>query len=72
MYKMQKTLPLVFDDSLSYYEVVCKLATQVDNLTDAVSGDFTETITDYIEATYNDRMVAAIYDAATETITFSI
>lgn len=28
----QKTLPLVFDDSLSYYEVLCKLVTYVNNL----------------------------------------
>ena len=28
----QKTLPLVFDDSLSYYEVLCKLVVYVNNL----------------------------------------
>lgn len=28
----QKTLPLVFDDSLSYYEVLCKLVNYVNNL----------------------------------------
>ena len=30
----QKVLPLVYDDSLSYYEVLCKVVTYINNLID--------------------------------------
>jgi len=31
----QKVLPLVYDDSLSYYEVLCKVVTYINNLIDS-------------------------------------
>lgn len=34
----QKVLPAVFDDSLAYYEVVCKLANIVNGHSDAING----------------------------------
>lgn len=34
---MQKTLPAVFDDSLSYYEAVCKLVDKINECIDAVN-----------------------------------
>lgn len=30
----QKVLPLVYDDSLSYYEILCKVVTYINNLID--------------------------------------
>lgn len=36
----QKVLPLVYDDSLSYYEVLCKLVKTIDDLIKAVTQDF--------------------------------
>lgn len=36
MFWCQKVLPLVYDDSLSYYEVLCKLVTYVNGLRDDV------------------------------------
>lgn len=35
----QKVLPLVYDDSLSYYEVLCKTVTKINELRDAVEND---------------------------------
>ena len=36
-----KVLPLVYDDSLSYYEILCKMVTYINNLieTDKVQND---------------------------------
>ena len=33
----QKVLPLVYDNSLSYYEVLCKLTNKINELVDAVN-----------------------------------
>lgn len=39
-YWCQKVLPLVYDDSLSYYEVLCKLVFKIAELIEAVTKDF--------------------------------
>lgn len=39
----QKVLPLVYDDSLSYYEVLCKVVNYINNLIDT-SNDIIENI----------------------------
>ena len=33
----QKILPLVYDDSLSYYETICKVAAKLNEVVNAVS-----------------------------------
>ena len=38
----QKVLPLVYDDSLSYYEILCKVVTYINNLIDTDKEIFTE------------------------------
>lgn len=35
----QKVLPLVYDDSLSYYEVLCKLVDKINNLVETTNND---------------------------------
>lgn len=32
-----KVLPTVYDNSLSYYEVLCKLASTIDNLNESIT-----------------------------------
>lgn len=44
----QKVLPLVYDDSLSYYEVLCKITTYLNNTIEAVN-ELSETVTQYDE-----------------------
>lgn len=36
-YYCQKVLPLVYDNSLSYYEVLCKLTNKINELVDTVN-----------------------------------
>ena len=37
VYDCQKVLPLVYDNSLSYYEAICKLTDKVNELVDIVN-----------------------------------
>lgn len=62
--KCYKVLPVVYDDSLSYYEQLCKIREKLNELIKAVQGD----ISDLIEAYFNELMIDAIYDESTETI----
>lgn len=61
-------LPLVFDDSLSYYEVISKIMYTVNQLIEASTGDINAAIEKYIDEHFNDLMIMAIYDEKTETI----
>ena len=45
----QKVLPLVYDDSLSYYEVLCKVVTYLNNVIDGTNG-----VIDDVEELKND------------------
>lgn len=47
----QKVLPAVYDDSLSYYEVVCKIAKQLNDALEAVNdlNEDTQQIYDYVK-----------------------
>lgn len=48
----QKVLPLVYDDSLSYYEVLCKLTKFVNDLAERISDAFDEINTNVREYVY--------------------
>ena len=63
-----KILPLTYDDSLSYYEQLCKLTNKMNELVDFVNGEITTTIENYLDQHFNDIMINAIYDESTETI----
>lgn len=63
-----KILPLTYDDSLSYYEQLCKLTNKMNELIDFVNGEISTTIQNYLEQHFNDIMINAIYDEPTETI----
>ena len=65
----QKALPLIYDDSLSYYEVLCKLTEKVNEVIERINENFSSEITSAIDKYFNNLMVDAIYDATTETIT---
>lgn len=45
----QKVLPLVYDDSLSYYEVLCKVVTYLNNVIEGTNG-----VIDDVEGLRND------------------
>lgn len=63
-----KILPLTYDDSLSYYEQLCKLTNKMNELVDFVNGEISTTIQNYLDKHFNDIMINAIYDESTETI----
>lgn len=67
-YRCEPVLPLVFDDSLSYYEQICKIQTAVNSLYDIISGDITDTIAEYITTHLNDFLLQASYSANTNSI----
>lgn len=69
--RQQNILPLVFDDSMSYYETLCKLVYTVNQLIGLVNGDLSDNIRQYIDEQFNNIMITAIYDPATETISFT-
>ena len=62
---VQKILPLVYDDSLSYYELLCKVVAKLNELIVSINNGLKEAIDTY----FNNVMVDAIYDEETETIT---
>lgn len=64
----QKILPTVFDDSLSYYEILCKLTKAIEELGSVTSGDINDSIKKYIDENFNNLMLTAVYDEKTETI----
>ena len=65
----EKILPLSYDDSLSYYEQVCKLTTKVNEIVNFINSNVNEALTKYINAQFNNLIINAIYDESTETIT---
>lgn len=67
-YWCQKVLPLVYDDSLSYYETLCKLTDKINELINEINTEFSNTIEEKIDKYFNDLMINAMYDEKTETI----
>lgn len=63
-----KILPVTYDDSLSYYEQVCKLTDKMNEIIDFINGDISERIQQYIDERFDTLMINAIYDESTETI----
>lgn len=63
-----KILPLTYDDSLSYYEQLCKLTNKMNELVNFVNGEISTTIQNYLDQHFNDIMINAIYDESKETI----
>lgn len=57
-------LPIIFDGSLSQYEVVCKLVRKVNEIIEYISSGFEN----YVDEHFNDLMVNAVYNEDTETI----
>lgn len=63
-----KAIPLAFDDSLSYYEYLCKLTTIVNQIIKFINGEMNAYIKKYIDENFNNIMINASYDESTETL----
>ncbi len=64
-----KILPLSYDDSLSYYEQVCKLTGKVNEIIDFINTGANEALKEYIDTQFNNLIINAIYNENKETIT---
>ena len=64
----QKVLPLVYDDSLSYYEVLCKLTSKLNEVIKYVQGELKDEISKII----SEYFVEMTYNSSTETITLTM
>lgn len=65
-YRCQKVLPLVYDDSLSYYEVLCKLTNTINELIDAVNNNFEDYFNEYIENNWSEILEKILEDLSLE------
>lgn len=67
-YYAYKILPLVYDESLSYYEVLNKVVYKVNEVIDYVDN----VLVDRIRELVSSLVVDASYDESTETLTIEI
>ena len=67
----QKVLPLTYDESLSYYEFLCKLTNKLNEVINWANGSLEQTLINYVDNRFNNIMINAIYDESTETIVFA-
>lgn len=65
--KCTKVLPTVFEDSLSYYEVLCKYGKYIEELYGIIDGGILE----YIEKNLNSLIFKCSYNESEEEILFS-
>lgn len=63
-----KILPLVYDESLSYYEVLCKVVAKVNEVIQYVQTGVIENIQQVVST----LVVDAVYDESTETLTIDL
>lgn len=64
----QKVLPLVYDDSLSYYEVLCKVRDKLNEVIEYVQTTFLAKADEVISSYYVD----VTYDRTNETINLEV
>ena len=62
-------LPLEYDNSLSYYEQLCKLNKNVNEIKNALNGDIGELVDDYLTNNFDKLVVGAVYNQTDESIT---
>lgn len=59
-----KVLPISYDDSLSYYEAICKLTGKLNDVINYVNNNLEYAIREQLDKLFLDAM----YDADTETL----
>lgn len=67
----QMILPLTYDNSLSFYEQLCKTTYKINEIIQLINGDITKSLQEYIDQHFNDLMINASYDESTKTIYFT-
>ena len=67
-----KVLPLTYDDSLSYYEVLCKLTNKMNEIIENINNNFQKMVEDTIKENIERFLINAMYVNETETIVISL
>lgn len=67
---INKILPLTYDDSLSYYEMCCKMLSKINEIVAAYNDNFSDMVKDEIINNLNKIMLELMYDEDAERITF--
>ena len=70
----QKVLPLVYDDSLSYYEFLCKVVAKLNEMIDFINSlpdEYKDLILKYLNEFLSDAFIECVYKKETETIVLS-
>lgn len=62
-------LPITYDNSLSYYEQVCKLTSKMNEMIDTFNGKANEVVIANIDKYFNSVMINAIGDENNNSIT---
>lgn len=68
----QKVLPLVYDDSLSYYETLGRLTNKLNELIESINNDLENIIVTKVEEELQRYMLDAMYESSTETIVITL
>lgn len=61
-------LPVEYDNSLSYYEQLCKILKEVEALKDSIGGDISAVVEQWLNENWEKLAISASYDSNTETI----
>lgn len=67
-YRIQKILPLLYDDTISYEELLYSITNKMNEIIDYANGELNQAIIDYINQQFNNMFINAAYDSDTETI----
>ena len=68
----QKILPLVYDDSLSYYEVLCKLTTKINEMIEFINEGISNEVKKYVRDIINKLIILYTYDSDNTRLIFGI
>ena len=68
MYRCAKVLPTAYDDSLSYYENICKLTGKMNEIIEDINNNFETIVREQVDKFFATSM----YDAETETLILSL
>ena len=70
--RTQKIIPLTYDDSLSYMEVLSKLAAKVNEIITDVNDHMDDYLTEYIEQNLDDLYANISYNVITHRLEFTL
>lgn len=62
-------LPITYDNSLSYYEQVCKLTQKMNEMIDNFNGKVDDVVKNNIDVYINSMMIGSVYNSTNKSIT---